>query len=129
MQEIYIFVGMENNIDETYCSFEVSKLLKEKGFNTGCRYFYHNEKRIESIANKYPINSELNNQYSRPTHALAIEWIRINFGIWIYANMRMQPDMGGKQWYYVVDGKATNDRFLSPEDAIDFGLLTTLKMI
>ena len=32
---------MNNNIKEPYCSFEVSKLLKEKGFrqNTLCYYF------------------------------------------------------------------------------------------
>lgn len=129
MEEIYTFVGMENNINESHCSFELSKVLKEKGFNVGCKYFYHSKDKIESIANKYPLNSELNNQYSRPTHALAIEWLRVNFGIWVYVNMRMQPDMGGKQWYYVVDGKATNDRFLHPEDAINIGLITALKWI
>ena len=120
---------MENNIDESYCSFELSKLLKEKGFNVGCKYFYHSVEKIESIANKYPLNSELNSKYSRPTHALAIKWIWVNFGIWVYANMRIQPDMGGKQWYYVVDGKATNDRFLYSEEAVNAGLITALKRI
>ena len=31
---------MNNNIEEAYCSFEVSKLLKEKGFNCLCNTHY-----------------------------------------------------------------------------------------
>jgi len=29
-----------NSIIEDYCSFEVSKLLKEKGFNVACSHYY-----------------------------------------------------------------------------------------
>lgn len=32
---------MNNNITENYCSFEVSKLLKEKGLRLKCEYYYY----------------------------------------------------------------------------------------
>lgn len=58
---------MNNNIQEAYCSFEVSKLLKEKGFDVKQLRTYHREGETVLC----------------PTHALAIEWIRVNFGIHI----------------------------------------------
>jgi len=65
---------MNNNITEDYCSFEVSKLLKEKGFKRmesvwfdkrGNEFYYTELNGIEDEQKMIP----------RPTHALAIKWI------------------------------------------------------
>ena len=92
---------INNNIKESYCSFEVSKLLKEKEFDVECLHFYTKPKSkmygIDEHGRAYPIkntskklytfgqhaSSKDDNVYLAPTHALAIEWIRVNFGIWI----------------------------------------------
>jgi len=112
---------MNNRIQETYVSFEISKLLKEKGFKqqTLCFYFEDGEFRENALkditgpdyGSEYTVEySELTNNwndnylsekngdrcfgcnkskdyfetYSAPTHALTIEWLRINHGIWAY---------------------------------------------
>lgn len=51
---------MNNNIRDKYCSGEVVNLLLKHGFNVEC---------------DTPV----------PTHAVAIEWIFMNFGVWIYS--------------------------------------------
>lgn len=64
-------------IIEDYVSFEVAKLLKEKGFSEKCRAFY-NDKTLKisyidsSINNKKPFNLCL----LAPTHQMAMKWLR-----------------------------------------------------
>lgn len=81
---------MINNIQEDYCSFEISKLLKEKGLrlNNTKEYFTdgttsesidNREKFMEAVNKKKVIASNV----FYVTHALAIKWIRKNFGIHI----------------------------------------------
>ena len=93
---------INNNIQESYCSFEVSKLLKEKEFDVECLHFYTKPKSkmygIDEHGRAYPIkntskklytcgqhaSSKDDNVYLAPTHALAIEWIRVNFEIFLW---------------------------------------------
>lgn len=67
-------------IKEVYCSLEVSKLLKEKGFNEPAHSYY-----VESEDGKhYPITgiTSVSNtdvmpeQCVMPTHQLALAWLR-----------------------------------------------------
>lgn len=96
---------INNNVQESYCLFEVSKLLKEKGFDCLCNTHYSYgsgdiNKDLDKLVyiggfvdddgNNRPYkNSELANwklpygEFSRPTHTLAKDWIELNFGIWI----------------------------------------------
>lgn len=74
---------MNNNIEDDYCSFEVSKLLKEKGFNLEIIDYYLNDE-IDYASNP-PTNWNKNvDTISRPTYSLAIKWIRENSGFDIY---------------------------------------------
>lgn len=91
---------IDNNIKESYVSYEVGKLLKNKGFNwvydefnPDCdgRYSYFqniNTKEIKMFSHYY-IDTNHNGipwiciNTPAPTHALAIEWLRVNFGIWV----------------------------------------------
>lgn len=65
-------------INEDYCSYEVAKLLKEKGFDWGCITYY-----VDSEPNgvKYSMLFENNNTWedrccSAPTHQMTIKWLR-----------------------------------------------------
>ena len=96
---------MKNDIKEDYCSFEVSKLLKEKGFDVKCRLSWI-EQLAHTVTDKRIANGEFtfdpipprklntdlhhyDKKYeiincSAPTHAIAIKWLRENYGINIY---------------------------------------------
>lgn len=102
---------MENKITHPLCSFEVSKMLKEKGFLGD----------------------------GRPSHATAKEWIRINFGIHAYVACREKDD--GEILYIacgrtipftkdqkgiVIDCIPYNPKS-SPEQADEFALTHILK--
>lgn len=98
---------MNNNIQESYCSYEVSKLLKEKGFG---------------VPNQLAFTGR------GITHALAIEWVRVNFGIWIF------PDVttGFEEWTGTAVKKGSSDLlcrltpFNSPQEATEAALLYVL---
>jgi len=66
-------------IREDYCSFELSKLLKEKGFDGPCIFFYNGSFR-------FPITTADINDTPCPTHALAMKWLREKG---VYLNIRI----------------------------------------
>lgn len=68
-------------IKERYCSLEVSKLLREKGFNEPCRAVYE-EKILRNTLCDY-LNSQLSSYACAPTHQMAIDWLRKKHGILI----------------------------------------------
>lgn len=123
---------MNNNIQESYCSFEVSKLLKEKGFDIIGQKWYSADKSIY-------YQDEFNNNRGHipslyceaPTHALAIEWIRVNFGIWI------SVDFDTKYWFTIITNLSEKDEELNhevrgdehkiPQEATEAALLYTLQ--
>ncbi len=72
---------INNDITEPYCSFEVSELLKEKGFDCECNTFRLEDG--EFIVGRYPTNNNECGIILAPTHALAVEWLRINFNVWV----------------------------------------------
>jgi len=84
---------INNSISEDFCSFEVSKLLKEKGFKvkpegispTDYILGYDNYEGLTLREFQWEdCTCEL--LYLRPTHAIAIKWIRENFGAEIHTN-------------------------------------------
>ena len=130
---------MNNNIKEAYCSFKVSKLLKENGFDcptifVGENLNIHIGKEIVQEKDwdkagcelKYHYNShygKTNTNVSRPTHQMAIEWIRINFNIYITAKLNHR-----KKYYWALDDVGdTSYEFNSPQEAIESALSYILK--
>lgn len=98
---------MNNNITEDYCSFEVSKLLKDKGYNilpentikTDYVFGYISEEEDDSeftfkvVEFKWE-DSVQSHKFLRPTHALAIKWIRENVSftdIWVEPYLSEEP--------------------------------------
>lgn len=152
---------LNNNIQEDYCSFEVSKLLKEKGLFLNNYFIF----RVTKDSGKYPWQKEgsLLNEHEHldetcspnhgvpginliqcPTHALAIKWIRENFGIHIYptqvfAHNESREDYlqskGFTPWITVTKNNILQEKetppcmvikYNSPEEAVEAALLYTL---
>ena len=69
-------------IREDYCSFELSKLLKEKGFDIPCKYAWHGGiKKPDFHRHSRNFNGgeykDLRTKwYSAPTHQMAMKWLR-----------------------------------------------------
>lgn len=63
-------------ITEDYVSFEVAKLLKEKGFDEPCTTRYNTDKRFISSLSHFK-NSEINkDSVNVPTLQMAMKWLR-----------------------------------------------------
>lgn len=86
-------------ITEDYVSFEVAKLLKEKGFNESCVWAY--DPNSASFAKSYSEhkNSELNEyEYSKPTFQMAMKWFRKEHNI----HIDIVSIWNQKRWEYQV---------------------------
>lgn len=72
-------------IQEVYVSFEVAKLLKEKGFDESCRTYYQDGKFVDIVCTQfYQWNSKsLFGQISAPTHQMVMAWLREKYNIYI----------------------------------------------
>lgn len=61
-------------ITEDYCSYEVAKLLKDKGFNEDIHTVY--EPTFNNFFN-YPLKpNSYSNVIAAPTHQMAMKWLR-----------------------------------------------------
>ena len=141
---------INNNVEEPYCSYEISQLLREKGFNCRTSVFYNYKKQLSryfnpdidwnDVSTQGLLNSKITlpNIVCAPTHALAIEWIKINFnlniwvdcnkeGLWIWTiNFINDGDyMQSDDW--LLELEDLPDNFRTSQEAIEAALLHTLK--
>jgi len=136
---------MNNDIQEPYCSLEVCKLLKEKGFNVFCNSFYTEEGDVNLAIDEYNILLIMNWQLKKEecsfvSQALAIEWIRVNFDLHIHT----YPTGMGYYCYEVFSIKRRenpkdkivqkettsiqwDELYNTPQEATEAALLYTLK--
>lgn len=72
-------------IKEAYCSFEVAKILKEKGFNDPCLRVYDKNGiiSIRYLGFDIPHNYTNSLLYLCPTHQMAMAWLREEKNIFI----------------------------------------------
>jgi hypothetical protein len=63
-------------IEEQYVSFEVAKLLKEKGFDVSCYGRYSVRSKEFHLDTTKPCNNGGISQYSAPTQQMAMAWLR-----------------------------------------------------
>lgn len=72
-------------INEDFCSYEVAKLLKEKGFDEECSYRYVAEPdyRTPEFV-RSPIGKGSRYLYNAPTHQTAMKWLRIKHNILLF---------------------------------------------
>ena len=67
-------------ITEDYVSFEVAKLLKEKGFDVPVWTRYEDDNEV-IFGDKYNWNNSPIGQTSAPTHQMAMKWLREVHGL------------------------------------------------
>lgn len=103
-------------ITEDYCSFEVAKLLKEKGFDepTWTRYEDNDE---VIFGDKYNWNNSPMGQTSAPTLQMTMKWLRIEHNIHIEPHIVKTKRSYGYMPNY-IDLKELKQKF--PFDEVDF---------
>lgn len=130
-------------IKEDFCSFEVAKLLKEKGFNEKCRGSYHSE--FDDNDNPIVMLEEwtaqpYNNDFvdegflcSAPTHQMAMKWLRENSDITISIFPTIETDMIVREDYnYAIYKNKTvvyQSCSTSYEDAVEAALKYSLERL
>ena len=127
-------------IKERYCSFEVAKLLKEKGFDVPCigRYSIH-FKEFHLDCTRLCNNGGLF-AYASPTHQMAMDWLREEykiaidiritcektisyaFDIWDFEIIHPNKFVGG-----TIDLREQQFGFKSYEDAVEAALKYVLE--
>ena len=106
-------------IQEAYCSKEVSKLLREKGFNEFCYTYYDNTDDSIKRFNKglhfnntsypwgvpYDIN-DVKKYIIAPTHQMAMKWLReVHKLAFIISPQWAEGDMRNPcRWYWEIRG-------------------------
>lgn len=117
-------------ITEDYVSYEVAKLLKEKGFDESTSMVYTSYgdlcklNRYDSIRNSnYNDITKNYFEYTAPTHQMAMKWLREEYGIsieisalkchhWVYTIYKLLEVRVVEVWNdgtYVSYESATND--------------------
>lgn len=85
--------------DEDYCSYELSQLLKEKGFDGECMGCYWDSKQIFDI-NYEPLSysdGDLRDEVIlAPTHQMAMKWLREK---WIFIEISFSVTTNGEPCY------------------------------
>ena len=88
-------------ITEDYVSFEVAKLLKEKGFDEPCLMCYTYD---EKLGNYGQYNSYKNSEVfslTAPTLQMAMKWLIKIYSLEIYPYHDF-PKVGDKWWFEII---------------------------
>ena len=121
-------------IQERYCSFEVAKLLKEKGFRDNCASAYMTDGDVKDLLeNTIEWNNGLINwnsvshddlcywgiagwdvECSRPTHQMAIDWIREKHNILIWFPPVIPGSISKDDTVFYWEWKAKKKRYSYP---------------
>lgn len=119
-------------IKEAYCSFEISKLLKDKGFDEPCLSYFWTEDNGANIdyCDRPFTNKQLySGQILRPTHQMAMSWLREVHGIYI---VFFHTNKSG--WWYNITDMIDSYVFYSSEkimcsyeEVVDLAIKYTLK--
>ena len=91
-------------ITEDYVSFEIAKLLKEKGFDGRCTHYYKNEKYLVDLGytniHSYT-NSDLVEELTAPTLQMAMKWLREVHNCPIEILWHWNTDSQCSEWYFM----------------------------
>lgn len=119
---------------EAYCSYEVSKLLKDKGFDEHCDYYYDqssDEPQQLTLDEMYYSYDEF---IKAPTHQMAMAWLREKKYISIVIDDEIPlsykyiiKKYSITELYKVEELKLDSLPFVKYEDAVEAALKYTLK--
>jgi len=122
-------------IKEAYVSFEVAKLLKEKGFNESCWLKYDNEGYLSFNHVGYINSEEPCDDFCAlaPTHQMAMKWLREKY--YIHADPIKQGNYNDCSEYYswivsqmgIIHRNPSVADKLSYEEAVEAALKYVLK--
>ena len=121
-------------ITEDYVSFEIAKLLKEKGFDWDCQYCYIDED--DSDKEQLEVPTGYDAEIDAPTLQMAMKWLREKgFHIFVPLEIDYDEDERGGKWYHdaayypeirrVSDGKIMYDDgalYATPEQAYEVAI-------
>jgi hypothetical protein len=102
-------------IEPHYVDFNTAKWFKEKGFNEQCLTIYQDGEILQlksTISNSQFMTSR---NYSAPEQHVVVEWLRVNYGIWIVVNITID-----NRWYcelYNLKDKNIIKYYNSPQEA------------
>jgi hypothetical protein len=120
-------------LKEDYVSFEVAKLLKEKGFDEPLKRFYNSEGQ-RGISSYYNWN-QTDSDYSCPTLQMAMKWLREKY--YIYADPIKQGNYNDCSEYYtwivarmgIIHRNSSVADKLSYEEAVEAALKYSLEKL
>lgn len=128
-------------MEEAYCSYEIAKLLKEKGFDCKCTSWYipYEDGDAKKFASKESEDYNHNHagwMVSCPTHQMACAWLRernVNICMmivpwkgkawWAYSIYRVEPFAIG----YVDDGDNDTQYYETYEEAVEAAIKYSLE--
>ena len=84
-------------IKERYCSYEVARLLKEKGFDEECDFYYEHSTDEPHEITRDEIVESCNLCIKAPTHQMACDWLREVHKIFIEISVSI--DLNGNYHY------------------------------
>lgn len=107
-------------IIEDYVSFEVSKLLKEKGFDEECYWYYPiNGGEVQELS-----LDELNYHRSQfikaPTHQMAMKWLREKHNLFIFPFPQMNTSKFWAEIYQLSDNQKWKNLYCESIDLQDY---------
>ena len=129
-------------ITDDFCSFEVAKLLKEKGFDesTSMVYMSYGDlcklNRYDSIRNSnYNDITKNYFEYTAPTHQMAMKWLREMHNIFIVIEPHIYDYINEKNSSYVITlwqgdnyyENVTSKDYLTYEEAVEAALKYSLE--
>ena len=110
-------------LTEDFCSFEVAKLLKEKGFNEPC-YRWYNAKGdvcVKFINPDIPLDCSSRKYYLCPSQSMAMKWLREVHQLHISVDVcpiygKIKDEKGRNTcgllyWHYMASGEWMNDKY------------------
>ena len=114
-------------IKEDFCSFDVAKLLKEKGFDETCyacyEYFSSNITMYSGWPFEYKgeVVNNSNDRIKCPTHQMAMKWLREVHQLHISVDVspiygKVKDEKGRNTcgllyWHYMASGEWMNDKY------------------
>ena len=117
------------NITEDYCSFEVAKLLKEKGFEILTGKVYDNQNKLD-YQNVICWQEKRLPYISAPTLQMAMKWLRETHRIDIVIEIS-DPSVRDRKYYCMIWDRNNNshilDLFNSYEEAAEAALKYSLE--
>lgn len=98
---------VNNNIKEPICSFNLSKALREHGFNMDCSTIYFDGELCDVVVSLSYSDLSSSRHVIAPTHNMAILWVETNFKIQLFLD------------YFYYDGMHYGYKWVMPNG--DYG--------